>query len=102
MVEGDCRGADKISGYLGRKYGYEVITEPAKWEIYGLGAGPIRNRLMITKYHPIEVVAFHNDINNSKGTHDMITAALEAGIPVKLYAEGKEPLLITPKQKKLM
>jgi hypothetical protein len=103
IVEGDAWGADKITGFLCRKHGYVVKPEPAKWELYKKAAGPIRNREMIKKYSPIaEVIAFHNNINNSKGTKDMITAALEAGINVKLYAEGKEPLLITPKQKKLM
>lgn len=101
IIEGDCKGADKIAGFLGRELGYEVIPVCAKWEVYGLAAGPIRNREML-KYKPVEVVAFHNNINNSKGTKDMINAALEAGIPIKLYSENSEPLLITPKQKKLM
>ena len=102
IVEGDCRGADKISGYLGRQLKRTVISVRAEWEIYGHGAGPIRNRKMIREYKPVEVVAFHNNINSSKGTHDMIVASLEVGLSVKLYNDKGECTLITPKQKKLM
>ncbi len=84
IVEGDCRGADKISGYLARKHGLEVIPVPAKWEIYGNAAGPIRNQEMLDKYKPDLVVAFHNDIEHSKGTKNMITLATNQGIPVEI------------------
>ena len=102
IVEGDCRGADKISGYLGRKHGRTVIPEPADWIRFPTAAGPIRNRLMIKKHKPVEVVAFHNNINTSKGTKDMINASLEAGLSVKLYNDKGECMLISPKQQKLM
>ena len=84
IVEGDCRGADKISGYLARKRGITVYTEFAKWEGYEKAAGPIRNQLMINKYHPNLVIAFHDNIEKSKGTMDMIKKANKAGILVKL------------------
>jgi len=84
IVEGDCRGADKISGYLARKRGITVYTELAKWEGYEKAAGPIRNQLMINKYHPNLVIAFHDNIEKSKGTMDMIKKANKAGILVKL------------------
>jgi hypothetical protein len=87
IVEGDCRGADKISGYLGRQHGYHVIAVSAKWEKYGLAAGPIRNQEMLDRYKPELVVAFHNDIEHSKGTKDMITKATRAGIEVKIITE---------------
>lgn len=88
IVEGDCRGADKISGYLGKKHGYEVIPVPAEWNKYGKAAGPIRNKKMLDKYKPDLVVAFHNDIKHSKGTIDMITKAIDAGIPFKIIKES--------------
>lgn len=96
IVEGDCRGADKISGFLGRKHGLIVHAEPANWTTYGCMAGPIRNRLMLSKYHPKEVFAFHNNINSSKGTKDMINAALDFGLSVKLFNDKGECLLLTP------
>jgi hypothetical protein len=84
IVEGDCRGADKISGFLARKRGMIVYTESANWEGYEHAAGPIRNQLMINKYHPKLVIAFHDNIEKSKGTMDMIKRANKAGILVKL------------------
>jgi len=90
IIEGDCRGADKISGFLARKYGHEVIPFPAHWETYGLKAGPIRNQQMIDEGKPDLVVAFHNDLKNSKGTKDMVNKAISFGIQVKIITEGSQ------------
>jgi hypothetical protein len=87
ILEGDCRGADKISGYLARQRGMEVITEPADWEADAKMAGPIRNQRMLDKYEVNLVVAFHNDISNSKGTKDMVLRARKANIEVKIIKE---------------
>jgi len=88
IIEGDCRGADKISGYLARQHGYHVIAVSAKWEKYGLAAGPIRNQEMIDTYKPDLVVAFHNHIEDSKGTKDMIERASRYGIEIKIIKES--------------
>jgi len=88
VVHGDCRGADKIGGWLANKYGFEVYSEPAEWFKYGKKAGPIRNRLMLNKYKINYVWAFHDDLEKSKGTKDMVEAALEKGIPVKLISSS--------------
>lgn len=88
IVEGDCRGVDKISGYLAQKHGLEVIPVPAKWDVYGRAAGPIRNQEMLDKYKPTLVVAFHNDIEHSKGTKDMIERTTNAGIEFKIIKEA--------------
>jgi hypothetical protein len=88
IIEGDCRGADKISGYLGRQHGYHVVAVSAKWEKYGDAAGPIRNQEMLDTYHPELVVAFHNHIEDSKGTKDMVTRATRIGIEVKIIKES--------------
>lgn len=88
IIEGDCRGADKISGYLARQHGLLVIRVSAKWEKYGLAAGPIRNQKMLDTYKPDLVVAFHNHIEDSKGTKDMVERALRYGIEVKIIKEN--------------
>jgi hypothetical protein len=88
IIEGDCAGADKISGYLGRQHGYTVIRVSAKWEKYGVAAGPIRNQEMLDTYKPNLVVAFHNDIEHSKGTKDMIERATKFGIETKIIKES--------------
>jgi hypothetical protein len=84
IVEGDCKGADKISGYLARKRGFEVIAEAAKFDKFGLFAGIIRNSAMIHMYEPDLIVAFHNDIEHSKGTKNMLFQAKKCGIKTLL------------------
>lgn len=95
IIEGDCRGADKISGYLARKRGFEVIPVPANWNGLKKAAGPERNQRMIDEYKPDVVVAFHNDITNSHGTKDMISRALKAKLPVLLFQEDGAVFQIT-------
>jgi len=94
VVHGDSRGADKISGYLAKQRGLKVIPEPADWTKYGKAAGPIRNQLMLDKYKPTKVIAFHNDIKSSKGTKDMINRAINASIPVILFNDRNRGLAI--------
>ena len=84
IVEGDCVGADKMSGILAYRHGFEVIAERAKWEKFGNYAGPLRNSAMIHMYEPDLVVAFHNDIEHSKGTKNMIFQAKKCGIKILL------------------
>ncbi len=84
VIHGDCRGADKLSGIVAEKLGMKVIPFPADWNKFGRGAGIIRNQQMLDEGKPNEVIAFHLDINNSKGTLDMVTIAKKAGIPVRL------------------
>ena len=84
IIEGEAPGADTIAREEAEKLGMEVIPFEAKRKRYGRGAGPIRNQKMLDEGKPDEVVAFHPDINNSKGTLNMIKKARKAGIPVKL------------------
>lgn len=84
IIEGNCRGADKMSGYLAKKRGMTVIPVSAKWKKFGKYAGPLRNSAMIHCYEPELVVAFHNDIEHSKGTKNMLFQASNAGIPTKI------------------
>jgi hypothetical protein len=88
ILEGDCRGADKIVGYVAKKLGYSLIVCPAEWFKYGKSAGPIRNKLMLGKYKPDMVVAFHNDYEHSKGTKDMCERAKAANIYTILISKG--------------
>lgn len=84
IINGACRGADNISTRIAKYLGLEVIEYPADWATHGKAAGPIRNRQML-KENPDEVWAFHSDIEHSKGTKDMVTAAQKAGVLVRLY-----------------
>lgn len=87
IIEGDCKETDQLSGLIGKKYGYEVISVPAEWKKYGRKAGPIRNQEILDEYKPDLVVAFHNDIEHSKGTKNMIDLAIKAGVHVELKGD---------------
>ena len=84
VIEGGARGADALGKIVGRSLGIEVISFPADWVKFGRPAGPIRNRQMLQEGKPDLVLAFHNNIMESKGTKDMIKASEKAGIPVRL------------------
>ena len=84
IIHGACRGADKIAGLEAKKLGFEVLEFPAEWEKYGKGAGPIRNQKMLDEGKPDVVIAFHQDIENSKGTKDMVERAEKVGIKVEI------------------
>lgn len=84
IVEGGCRGADTIGREEAEKLGFEVITMKAEWKKFGKGAGQIRNQMMYATYSPDMILAFHEDLNSSKGTKHMIEVAKRGGTPVRL------------------
>ena len=76
--------ADMIADTIARLLGIPVSPYPADWNRHGNSAGPIRNSLMLANEQPDLVLAFHSNINSSKGTKDMVTKARGAGVPVKV------------------
>jgi len=91
LIHGDCRGADKMSAQIGKRFGFKVIAYPANWKVYGKGAGPIRNQQMLDENPDIDLVlAFHNGIEHSKGTKDMVQRADKKGIKYKLITSKTE------------
>ena len=85
VVHGACRGADKLGGMAARKLGLEVEEYPAQWEKYGSPqAGPIRNKQMLDSGLD-RVLAFHHNLEESKGTKGMIKIATKAGVPVDVF-----------------
>lgn len=98
LVHGACRGADNTCAAVAEALGFKVRSYPADWEKHRKAAGPIRNQQMLTLEHkpdePIDMcLVFHNDIENSKGTADMLDRVIKAELPWKLitsYAETKE------------
>lgn len=85
VIEGGARGADTIAGEEALKLHFSVSHFPAQWNKYGRAAGPIRNRKMLDQ-KPQLVVAFHNDIEHSKGTADCIKEAKRRGIVTVLIS----------------
>jgi len=84
IINGDCRGADKLSTEVAQELGFDVHSYPADWDNLGKAAGPLRNRAMLLQEEPDLVIAFHSNIKESKGTKDMCQYAKSQGVPVVL------------------
>jgi hypothetical protein len=87
VIHGGANGADKMAGYVAKKLGLTVEVFEADWVRYGRAAGPVRNKAMLDSGIDM-VVAFHENIEQSKGTKNMMSQARKAGIKVLLF-EGK-------------
>lgn len=83
LIEGDARGADKMAGQWARENDIKLEVYPAQWDVYGKGAGYVRNAEMLTKGKPDLVVAFPG----GRGTAMMCKIAEDAGIKVERVLE---------------
>ena len=81
VVHGGAKGADTIGGEAAESLGFKTIVYPADWNKYGRLAGPIRNKQMLDE-QPDIVLAFHDNIEQSKGTKHMVSIARKARIEV--------------------
>lgn len=93
LVHGNCRGADIICAVVGETLGFEIRPYHADWDAHGKSAGHIRNQLMIDAENKTNesidlCIAFHDEIENSKGTKDCVSRANKANIPV-IYVKSK-------------
>lgn len=70
LIHRDCIGADTIAGKIGKR------------------AGPIRNKQMLEDNAVDLVLAFHDDIENSKGTKNMINQAKTKNISIILISSN--------------
>ena len=98
VIEGEARGADLIAKSVAQRLGMFVLQFPANWDKYHKAAGPIRNAEMLKellkwtvvedgKVSGVAVFAFHSDIENSKGTKNMVTIARKAGVEVFIFKD---------------
>ena len=78
IVCGKARGADTMGEFFGEEMGIPVKEFPAKWDKYGKGAGPIRNKEMAD--YADALIAFLGP--NSIGTANMIKQARAQGLNV--------------------
>jgi hypothetical protein len=78
VVHGDCRsGADRIANDICVAKGVPVEAHPAKWDLHGRAAGPIRNEGMAAS--GIDLALGFGD---GAGTRDMHERCVAHGIPV--------------------
>ena len=85
VITGGCRGADTIAENVAKNLGMTVQVFNADWKKYGPSAGPIRNQKMLEE-KPDLVIAFHENLDNSKGTKDMVNRARKAGIEIMIVS----------------
>jgi ABC-type hemin transport system substrate-binding protein len=81
IIEGGATGADRLARRWAEARGFHFATVDALWYRYGKldkSAGAKRNRAML-RLRPDKVIAFPG----GNGTHDMVTCAKAAGIPVE-------------------
>ncbi|MEW6771831.1 MAG: DUF2493 domain-containing protein [Bacillota bacterium] len=85
VIQGGCRGADRLAAEIARELGFTVKEFRADWQRYGpRAAGPIRNRRMLDEGKPDLVLAFHAAIKKSRGMADIVRQARRAGVPVRV------------------
>ena len=88
VVHGGAKGADAIADEWASKNDVECRVYKAKWNTYGLAAGPIRNEFMVTEYPDAEVLAFPTP--DSKGAVHCMNFAMSRGLAVKNYGHTLE------------
>jgi hypothetical protein len=85
IIEGEARGADSLARNAAKERNIEVERYPAEWDRYGRAAGAIRNTQMLKEGKPSLVLAFHENIEESRGTKNMVTQARKAGVETRVF-----------------
>jgi len=86
LIHGACiSGADRIADSVAHGLNWKKIEAyPADWAEHGRAAGPIRNKLMLTKGKPDVVIVFPG----GAGTNNMMVQALKAKVHVLRYEQN--------------
>ncbi len=98
VIHGAACGIDALADqYFRVCQGVAIERFPADWNQYGKGAGPRRNRAMLDRLLAFQqdgyrcgVMAFHDDLEHSKGTGGMVRMARAADVPVLTYTSGPQ------------
>ncbi len=93
LIHGACRGVDMMCDKAAKELCFNIISKPADWNKYGKAAGPMRNTEMVKQLVEYKsngketiVLAFHDDLTNSKGTRNCISQALKYKLKVILHS----------------
>ena len=86
VIHGAMTGADTLADIVAKKLGYIPVGYVAQWRKYLKAAGPIRNQAMVDS-GPDVVLAFHEDLDKSKGTKDCVKKARAKKIPLFVWPE---------------
>lgn len=82
IVHGGANGSDYLTEQVCKGFGYTVYSAKAEWDRLGREAGPQRNRMMLDKYGPIDILYV---FPGGRGTEDMVMVAAERGIPFQRF-----------------
>lgn len=80
IISGRAKGADTLGERYAKERKYELMLFPAEWDIYGKGAGPIRNGKMADEADALIAFLFEN----SRGTINMIKQATKKGLKIRV------------------
>ena len=83
VVQGECEGADAMACQIALDIALEVVGFYPAWKKHGKPAGPKRNIKMLNT-NPSLVLAFHDDLDKSKGTKHIVGEARDRGIKVEV------------------
>jgi hypothetical protein len=86
VIHGGADGADRCADEWAIINWSTCDKYEADWSRYGPSAGPIRNSLMLSAGKPDLVLAFPG----GRGTSDMTTKALRAGVKVVFWEPPRE------------
>jgi hypothetical protein len=87
IMEGEAKGADTLAREVAEERGWppeRIWKFPAKWDRFNRAAGVFRNQDMLNQ-GPDLVLAFHPNINLSKGTRHMVKIARLKGVKVEVF-----------------
>lgn len=76
LIHGNARGADSLAHHWALVNHIRPAPFPARWNLDGPGAGPIRNARMLREGRPDLAVCFPG----GRGTADMKRQCLRAGV----------------------
>ncbi len=85
IIEGGAKGADREADLWCKNVARKSTAHeqfPADWAKHGKAAGPIRNQRMLEAKPDVVWAFVSKPLAESRGTHDMVTRARAAGIPV--------------------
>jgi hypothetical protein len=90
VIEGGASGADECARYVAEGVtGQPSRRIDADWKRFGKPAGPLRNQKMLHE-HPDIGLAFHDHIERSKGTKDMLDRLRRARVPHLLITHHED------------
>ena len=85
IIEGEAKGADSLARDCAIQHGLEVEKYPVTgYDKYGRAAPILRNTRMLEEGKPDIIIGYSASIKSSRGTKNMLTQGIKAGVPCYL------------------